>query len=977
MELRLLGAVEARTGGHRVDLGPRQQRLVLAALALQVNRLVPVERLVEVVWPGPPPRTAVSAVRAYVSKLRVLLDGSELQISVESAGYLLRADPARIDVWQFLDLVEQARLADDEAKVRLLDRALALWSGPPLDAALYGDLAKVRLVAVEDRMDARLRLDEQGDVLDELTELVDAHPASERLVRHLMVALYRDGRASQALDTGRRARAYLVDELGIEPGDELKQLELDILRNDPALKPPVVAALVLVPAQLPPRPGDFTGRAADLLLLDEMAPEDASAISVISGTAGVGKTALAVTWAHRVRERFPDGQLHVDLRGYAPGPPLRPEQVLAQFLRALGMPAEQIPLDPDEASGTYRSLLADKRILVLLDNAGSAGQVRPLLPAGSGCVVVITSRDRLEGLVVTDSARRLGLDVLPRDEAVALLATMLRRTRVAVERAAVAELATACACLPLALRIAGAHLAENPHRRIDAYLAELRENPLAELSVDGDEQAAVHTAFGLSYAVLKPDARRAFRLLGLNPGPDVSVESASALLDQPVGEARRLLDRLAAGHLIEQNSADRYSFHDLLRAYAGARALEEDGPKACTAAETRLFVYYLDVASAAADKLYPQLLRIPYVPTAPVPPFEDYPTASAWFDVERPNLLAAVQSGPDWLVWRLGDVLRGYFYLRRRFADWLAVAQAAIAAAADEPQGLAAAHISLGLAYYTTSRYAQAVEECTIALGLCVEIGWLVGEIAAHNNLAIIDHVRGDLDSAAERHLLAMLRHRELGPDDHEQVALINLGKIDEQRGELDKAAGWFSRSLAVCQENGSRHGESTSLEFLGFNAFLRGEFGQAEEQCTRALQLYREMGSVIDEANTLTHLARIHHAVGRPVEALETAEAALVLATETGDRRAETTARLTLASVLTEPWAVAGQYERALGIAREIGARYEETQALTGVAAVYRVVGLPDQAITHARHAVELAGDAGFRLLEREAQAVLREVNA
>lgn len=963
MELRLLGAVEAHEGGQPVELGPRQQRLVLAVLALEVNTLVPVERLVELVWPGSPPRTAVNAVRTYVSKLRVLLDGRDLDISVEETGYVLRGDPARVDVHRFLALVERARSAEDEDKARLLGQALALWGGPPP----VGDFDEIRRTAVEDLMDARLRLGRHADVVDELAELVDEHPGRERLVRQLMLALYRGGQASQALEIGRRIR-----ELGIEPGEELRQLELDILRNDPGLKPPVVAAKVLVPAQLPPLPGDFTGREADLACLDEMAPEGAAAISAISGTAGVGKTALAVTWAHRVRERFPDGQLHVDLRGYAPGPPLRPEQVLAQFLRALGMPAEQIPVDADEASGTYRTLLADKRILVLLDNAGSAGQVRPLLPSGVGCVVVVTSRDRLEGLVATDSARRLALDVLPHDEAVALLTTMLGRTRIVAERVAVAELATACARLPLALRIAAAHLAENPHRRIDDYLAELRENPLAELSVDGDEEGAVHTAFGLSYAVLKPDARRAFRLLGLNPGPDVSVESAAALLDQLPGATRRLLARLASRHLIDQVSPGRYSFHDLLRAYAGARAREEDGTQTCTAAEKRLFEHYLDCASAAADVLYPQVLRVPYTPSGPVKPFDSQASAGEWLDDERPNLLAAVQNGPGWLAWRLGDVLRGYFYFRRRFADWVPVAQAAIAAAADEPQGLAAAHLSLGLAYYSVSQYSQAVEQNTLALRLAVEAGWEHGEIGAQNNLAIVDHVRGNLDSAAERHRLAMVLQQRIGPDDHEQIALINLGKIDEQRGKLDEAAEWFSQSLAVCQANGSRHGEATSLEFHGYNAFLRGEFGLAEDQCAQALKVYREIGTVNDEAHTLTHLALIHNALGRSDKALETAEAALALATDAGDRRTEISARLSLGVVVRDPWAAVDQYERALGIAREIGARYEETEALIGVAALYRVVGLPDHALTHARHAVQLAGDAGFRLLEAQARAVL-----
>jgi hypothetical protein len=382
----------------------------------------------------------------------------------------------------------------------------------------------------------------------------------------------------------------------------------------------------------------FTGRRRQLEALDGLlesgADTTAVVISAIAGTAGVGKTGLAVHWAHRVRDRFPDGQLYVNLRGYAPTPPASPLEALAGVLRALGVAAEQVPVETEQAAGLYRTLLADKRMLVLLDNARDPDQVRPLLPGGPGSLVVVTSRHRLSGLVVKEGACRLTLDVLTPEEANQLLARLLGETRVHAEPAAAAELARACAHLPLALRIAAATLADRPQLSIAGYVAELGQGDrLGALAVDGDEQAAVRAAFDLSYAALAPGARRLFRLLGLVPGPEVTADAAAALTGTLPERAARLLDRLAAAHLIDQDTAGRFAFHDLLRLYAAERARHEDTGEERKAATRRLLDWYLHTVDAAARMLYPDKLRLP-LPLAEAPrpatPFADHRGALAW-----------------------------------------------------------------------------------------------------------------------------------------------------------------------------------------------------------------------------------------------------------------------------------------------------------------------------------------------------------
>lgn len=991
-----MGEMEAKVGDGVVDLGPRQQRLVLAALALDANRLVPLEKLIDLLWPVSPPRTAAHAVQVCVSKLRSLLTGSGAELVTRGSAYLLRIEPAHIDAHRFQALVRQARTAtDDNQVVALLDQALALWQGPALadvtDAdgrdRLCGGLVELRLVAAEDRLDAVLRLGRHQDVVGELTEWVAAHPARERFVGQLMLALYRGGQASRALQVGRRHRENLAGHLGLDPGDELRQLELAILRNDPALNAPVAsiaparpAINAAVPAQLPPNVTGFTGRAATLTQLDALLaqPGNAVVLTAIAGTAGVGKTALAVHWAHRVRDVFPSGQLYVNLCGYAPNPPLGPERVLGQFLRALGVPGENIPADVTEAAALYRSMLADERMLVVLDNASCVEQVRPLLPAGPDCLVLVTSRNRLDGLVAMDGATRITLDVLPLAEAVALVDAVLGGGRVAEEPDAAAELARICACLPLALRIAAARLSGSPRLRIADHVAELREaDLLTSLQIDEDPQGAVRMAFGLSYDALKPRTRRLFRLWGLVPGPDISTAAVAALADEPADDAAWMLAQLTATHLLEHDVPGRYTGHDLLRRYATDRGHDEDGEHDRTAAIERLLDHYLQGTTAAADKLYPQVVRLPTDPSTIV--FTDHADALAWLDREHPNLVAAVQfahqHGRPRLAWQLADALRGYFMLRRHAADWFTVAGIALAAADRDPMATAAAEMSLGTAHDCCGQYPQAIEHFTAAAGLSRQTGWQRAEAGMLMNLGLIDEHLGDWRRAIERYTTALDLSRRNNAPDGECTGLLNLATVNLCRGDLASAVDHSQQALRLTVELGLRNHEGFALDRLGVAVHLQGRFDDAIDYFARALPILREVGARSDEALAHAHMADVLRDLGQHATAKTNADAALELAVGIGDPSVEAHARNALAAVHNAHGAhheSVEQHEHALRLTRAAGMRQAECQALTGLADNHFATGHREQATVYAEHALALARDIGHQPLTARALTVL-----
>ncbi|ANZ40952.1 hypothetical protein BBK82_38190 [Lentzea guizhouensis] len=661
MRIQVLGPTRAWHDRVEIQLGPPARRAVLGLLVLAEGESVATAELVDALWGERPPRSAVNVLQTHVKHLRRLLEpgrtsrSSSDVLPFAGGGYALNPEVVEIDLLTFRRLVAGVndREDDPERVAAGLGEALGLWRGRPLaDLPVLAAHPKVVALAAKHREvlarhgDAMIAIGAAADVLPDIAEAAADQPLDEPAQARLIRAYHAAGHRARAFEVYHKVRARLVEELGVDPGPELRAAHAILLREDDNdVSPPVPVRRVLgVPRQLPAPASGFTGRTAQLSTLDALLPDGGMAIAAISGSAGVGKTALAVHWAHRVRDRFPDGQLYANLRGHTGGGAAPPIEVLAQFLSALDVPAERVPLDVGAASAMYRTLTTDRSVLVLLDNAVSPDQVRPLLPGGPRCLVVVTGRDRMTGLVAMDGARAVKLDVLSPDDALELLARVLGAERIRAEPVAAAEFAKLCAYLPLALRIAAANLADRPGYGIDDYVDELREgNVLWALAVPGDEQTAVRAAFDLSYAALPEQARRLFRLLSLVPGTDAGTEAVAALAGTDPGQATRLLDRLAGAHLVELHAPGRHSFHDLLRRYAAERTMEEDTAAERESALRRLYDWYLNAVDGAARQLYPHMLRLPTPElTARTPAGVTGPAeASGWLDAER-NLVAAV-----------------------------------------------------------------------------------------------------------------------------------------------------------------------------------------------------------------------------------------------------------------------------------------------------------------------------------------------
>ncbi|MGH3157312.1 MAG: BTAD domain-containing putative transcriptional regulator, partial [Streptosporangiaceae bacterium] len=671
MEFCLLGPLLVRSGPV-VVAPPGKQRAVLAALLLNVGRVVSVDELTDTLWGHNPPPSARVTTQNHVMRLRKTLGhpaGS--RVSTQPPGYQIRVDDGELDITRFEAHLAAARVAARasawETAAAQARAGLALWRGEPLADVESEALARrelprlgeLRLLAVETRIDADLHLGRHGEVIAELRQLAITEPLREQLHALLMLALYRDGRLADALAAYQRARDVLVTELGVEPGPRLRRLHQQVLAADPELTATAPAARIVnnsertVPRQLPACVPHFAGRAKELAALNRLLDQNgtqAVVISAIGGTAGVGKTALAIHWAHQVVQRFPDGQLYVNLRGYDPGQPMPAADALAGFLGALGIAGDDMPRGLDERSALYRSLLADRRMLVVADNAGSVQQVRPLLPGTPGCVAVVTSRDSLAGLVARDGAQRLDLDLLPSGDAVALLRTLIGE-RVDAEPRAAVTLADYCSRLPLALRVAAEFAVTRSAISLANLVGDLanQQRRLDLLEVDGDPGTAVRAVFSWSYRRLDASTARAFRLLGLHPGLELDSYTAAALTGTTVEAAHQIVGQLARAHLIHPAGPGMHGMHDLLRAYARELADLEDQQE-WQAALTRLFDHYLYTAASAMDALFPaehrrrpRLSRSAWLDR----PMTGPPAARAWLDAQQANLVPGVAFSAD------------------------------------------------------------------------------------------------------------------------------------------------------------------------------------------------------------------------------------------------------------------------------------------------------------------------------------------
>ena len=778
----VLGSLRVWRDETAIDLGPVQQRVVLAVLALQEGRPVGLQQIINAVWGEAPPRHAVNLVQRHVSGLRRVLEPSrpgrapsELLTWTE-AGYQLAVPAGSLDLAGYENELARARAARAaghlEDAAGALRAALRLWRGPLCDGlsspfldAQRDRLAESRISVIEERIELELATGGGTDPVAELRDLIAEHPLRERLRGLLMLALYQAGRQGDALAAYAEARRRLRDELGVEPAAPLQRLHQQILAADPRLAAAPAAEFPPdagdgtaagprrpLPAQLPHRIPDFTGRDAELGRLDALLAADSGGtgtsvvITAITGTAGVGKTALAVHWAHQVSERFPDGQLHVNLRGFDPGgAALDPAEAIRGFLDALGVAPQQIPASVEAQAALYRSLLAGRRVLVFLDNAADEEQVRPLLPGSAGCLVIVTSRNQLPGLIITEGAKPVVVDLLTAGEARRLLSRRIAQSRVSAETEAADDIIALCARLPLALMLVAARAATHPGFSLAALAAELREAGGSLDAFDNADQASnVRAVFSWSYRQLSAAGGRLFRLLGLHAGPDISIAAVTSLAGLPREQVRPALAELTRAHLVTERVPGRFALHDLLRAYATETAGAHDPEDYRLAARRRMLDHYLH-AACRADELLSRHRDRSFTLADPGPGVTrenpaDAKHALAWFEAEHAVLLTILRQtgGFDTHSWQLAWALAPYFGYQGYWRDRRDSQRIALDAARrlQDERAQALSHRLLGAAFLQLGDYDHARAHLQRALDLFAGLGDGTGQADAHRNLA-------------------------------------------------------------------------------------------------------------------------------------------------------------------------------------------------------------------------------------------------
>jgi DNA-binding SARP family transcriptional activator len=892
VQVRLLGPVEIAVNGGSLPVPGLRRRTVLAVLALRGGEIVSTDELVEVVWGDAAPSTATNTLQRHVSYLREVL-GNKAAIALRPPGYVLAMAGEATDVEGAERLIRQGTQAHDHAdRVRHLRAALALWRGRSLaDVAgpAWLDRQAERLDQLRRHADAaliesRLALGEHAEVVPDLERLTREHPGDEQFHEQLMLALYRTGRPVDALAAYSRLSRSLGDASGLSPSPALRELEAAIARQDPGLDQypstiTVTGPAAPVPMQLPPATNAFAGRRDQLAALDAIVPGQASdepaavVISAVSGTAGVGKTALAVHWAHRVGAQFPDGHLYVNLRGFDPAAAaLDPTEAVRGFLDALGVPPEQIPPRPDARTALYRSLLAGKRILVVLDNARDAEQVRPLLPGSAGCVAIVTSRNQLMPLVAAEGAHLLALDLLSDAEAGELLGRRLGADRIAAEPLAVAEIIAWCARLPLALAIVAARAASRPGFALGVLAGELRATAdRLDAFHGGDAGTDVRAVFSWSTDALSPDAARLFRLLGLHPGPDITAPAAASLVGVALPRVRALLTELTGANLLTEHLPGRYTFHDLLRAYAAEQADGADRAAERHAATHRMLDHYLHTADAAALMLYPLRERVhldPPQPGACAKALADDAQSLAWFAAERAVLVALVElaadAGFDTHTWQLARSLANFLDGEGRWHDIIASQHAALAAATrltDRP-AQAAAHRRLAGAHVRLGHGAEARTDLERAIELYEELGDLAGQGNSHHYFCMLWESQGRYPEALRHAHRSLELYRAVGNRSGVAAAQNAVGWCHGQLGDYQQALTHCLQALATQQEIDDRDGAAETMDSIAYAHHQLGHHTEAVSYYQQALAHFRQCGDRYSVAEALNSLGDVHRAV-------------------------------------------------------------------------------------------------------------------
>jgi DNA-binding SARP family transcriptional activator/Flp pilus assembly protein TadD len=918
VEFGLLGPLVVRCQGAVVSIAQGKQRSLLAALLLDAGRLLTTGQLIEVLWGGAPPASGRAALHNQVKRLRDTLgESGRDRIRTQPGGYLIHLEPGELDVTRMQDLLASAWAAARggawEQASALAAGAVLLWRGQPLAdvdsqilAGRIPQLTESYLQAVETRLEAEVNLGRHAEVIGELRRLTADQPFREHTHALLMLALYRCGRQGEALAAYQSARELLVDELGSEPGPDLRALHRRILAADPALAPPDAENEPSAPARSPatepetvepvnpdlvpePRVGaeperarpetphqlpagvrHFAGRNEQLgelarLLKEVGQPGRTVVISAVGGTAGIGKTALALHWAHQVADEFPDGQLYANLRGFDPsGPPVAAEAVVRDFLGALGVPLARIPVGAEAQSALYRTVLATRRVLVVLDNARDADQVRSLLPGASGCFVLLTSRARLVSLAASEGAHLLTLDLPSVDEARELLSCRLGASLVTAEPEAADELIRLCARLPLALGIVAARAAASPGVRLAALAAELADTPGRLDVLDaGTPASGVRAAFSWSCRGLSDAAARMFRLLGVHPGPDISAAAAASLTGLPRPAARSALRELAQAGLIAEHVPGRFALHDLIRIYAAEQAGAK-GAELSSVAFNRLLDHYLLTGYAAALALnqHRAPITVPAAQPGVVPEeISDRGQALAWFEIERQGLQDAIAAGAaaglDLYAWQLAWTLVDFLNWRGYWHSHIAIQTIALGAAQrlGESSAEASVHRGLSRACAELGRLGEAVEHLHRSLAIYRELDDLVGQGHAHMGLAVAMDREGRIPEALGhgRHALDLYQS---GHDQPGEAAALNaIGWCHALLGEYEQAFHHSQQALALHQMLGNQAGAAYTWDTLGYVHHHLGEYARAEACYRSALELFRDVGIAYSTADTLTHL--------------------------------------------------------------------------------------------------------------------------
>lgn len=890
MQFGLLGEVMVWGPDGVIDVGHARQRSVLAALLVDANRVVTVDQLFERVWGGLPPQTARSTLFTYLTRLRQAL--APVPIERKPGGYQITVEPEALDLHQFSDLLAKARdNDDDQAAAQFYQQALRLWRGEPLLGVdtpwaddVRGLLNRRRFAAELDYADVQLRLGQHTDLLPELASRAAAHSLDERLAGQLILALYRSGRMADALEHYHEFRRRLADQLGADPGPSLRDLHRQILESGQG-SPAPTRERDRAPRQLPPAVTSFTGRKAELAALDAhlLRPGAPGGVCAIVGGGGIGKSALAVHWAQQNADRFPDGQLFVNLRGFDPsGRPTEPSTVLRGFLRALGATGPDIPADLDGQVDLYRSLVADRRMLVLLDNAAGTAQVEPLLAGSPTVSTLVTSRHPLTGLVAVHGAHMVLVDVFSDAEAYDMLISRLGEARLAAEPDAVSALVRHCAGLPLALAIVAARASAKPGLPLAVLAAQLRDDATRLDGLDaGEASVGLRAVLALSHQVLAPKTARLACLVGLAPGPDISLAAADVLAD---GHAERMLSELESMHLIAQPSPGRYRMHDLVRLDAVERAslLPVD---VRVDALRRLVTFYLRTAHTADRLLDPRRPPVELSDSGPGPrplPLTGKDEAVHWLSTEHPCLLAAQQLAAEhgWhaQVWELALVTDTLHWRQGRLTHHLAVSSIAIHAAqiAGDLAVLCRLHQNIGKVLARAGRSAESMSHIERSIELAARIHDPTSEGHGHMTLTQVWGQQGDLQRAFDHAELALRLYRAGEQRVFEAQALNQLGYVAALLGRFDEARTHCEAALDLQAAVGEPNGDI--LDSLGYIHQHSGRLARAAEYYRQAVTAFGQAGDTYNAATTLIQLGQVHASLGSLREAESAWQRALEL---------------------------------------------------------------------------------------------------